>query len=240
MKSSLIITFICVTWVLSTSCSSSYPVWEQKRIKLSLQAGGNTGGITENTDMSVVPGVEVPAEATVDAFSGATYTGANLGVHLNKTLKRNQVELGLDYMYNHQNFNYIDIGNHFIGVRELNVSQCMIPLTYNFVLFRKWFPLADVQIKMGYLGQFNFVTVTETGILPEYRIKPWSNGVTLGVSAFPFCFRNGNKLGFYFDGYRGTQVYEDFYNQKSFEMPGSSFIRFGLKFQFNGKKQNEK
>ena len=109
MKSPLIIAFVCVNWILSNSCSSSYPVWEQKKIKISLQAGGNIGGITENTDMSVVPGVEVPAEATVDAFSGATYTGANLGVRLNKKLKRNQVELGLDYMYNHQNFNYIDV-----------------------------------------------------------------------------------------------------------------------------------
>lgn len=202
-------------------------------VKFCVQAGANKGGITENTDMTVVPGAEVPPEATVDAFSGATHTGINAGIHVNKPLKYNQAESGIDYMYNQQTFTYVDAGNRYIGVREFKVSQIMIPLTYNFVLFRKLAPKADIQIKLGYTGQLNFVSVSSTGILPDYTIKPWSNGVTFGFSAFPVQFKNGNKLGFYLDAYRGTQVYEDYYNQTSFDMPGSSFIKFGLKYQLN-------
>lgn len=67
-------------------------------VKFSVQAGANKGGITENTDMTVVPGAETPAEATVDAFSGATHTDLNVGIHVNKPLKYNQVESGIDYM----------------------------------------------------------------------------------------------------------------------------------------------
>ena len=200
-------------------------------VQFSVQAGANKGGITENTDMTVVPGVETPAEAMVDAYSGATYTGINAGIHVSKPLTYNQVESGIDYMYNQQTFTYVDAGNRYIGVRELKVSQIMIPLTYDFVLFRKLAPKANIQIKLGYSGQLNFVSVSSTGILPDYTIKPWSNGATFGISAFLVQFKNGSKLGFYLDAYRGTQIYEDYYNQTSFEMPGSSFIKFGLKYQ---------
>jgi hypothetical protein len=52
-------------------------------VKFSFQAGANKGGITENTDMTGVPGAEVPPEATEDAFSGGTHTGINAGIHVN-------------------------------------------------------------------------------------------------------------------------------------------------------------
>jgi hypothetical protein len=177
--------------------------------------------------MTVVPG----AETTVDAFSGATNYGINTGIHIAKPLKYNKVESGIDYMYNLQTFTYNDAVNNYSGVRELKVLQIMIPLTYNFVLFRNLLPDADIQLKLGYAGQLNFVSESGTGTLPDYSVKPWSNGATFGISAFPVQFKNGSKLGFYFDAYRGTQVYEDFYNQKSFEMPGSSFMKFGFKYQ---------
>jgi len=219
-------------FLVLNSCSLSQKTANDKSLKFSIQAGANTGGITENTDMSAVPGAEAPSDANVDAFSGATRMGVNVGVHVNKPLKHNEVETGIDYMYNEQTFTYADAGNMYIGVRELKVSQVMIPLTYNFVLFRKLLPGADIQLKIGYLGQINFITTSKTGILPEYSINRWSNGATFGISAFPFQFEKGDKLGFYFDSYRGTQIYKDFYNQTSFEMPGSSFIKFGFKYQF--------
>jgi len=184
-------------------------------------------------DMKVVPGAEAPPEATVDAFTGATKGGFNAGIHVNIPLKRNEIETGADYMYNHQTFTYVDAGNMYIGVRELKVSQVMFPFTYNFVLFRKLLPNASIQLKIGYLGQLNFVSTSSTGILPNYTINRWSNGATFGISALPVQFNSGSKLGFYIDGYRGTQVYEDFYNQTSFEMPGSSFVKFGIKYQFH-------
>jgi hypothetical protein len=224
----LILTILASFYLIAiNSCSTSRQTNTDRSLKFSIQAGANKGGITENTDMTVVPG----AETTVDAFSGATNYGINTGIHIAKPLKYNKVESGIDYMYNLQTFTYNDAVNNYSGVRELKVSQIMIPLTYNFVLFRNLLPDADIQLKLGYAGQLNFVSESGTGTLPDYSIKPWSNGATFGISAFPVQFKNGSKLGFYFDAYRGTQVYEDFYNQKSFEMPGSSFMKFGLKYQ---------
>jgi hypothetical protein len=224
----LILTILASFYLIAiNSCSTSRQTNTDRSLKFSIQAGANKGGITENTDMTVVPG----AETTVDAFSGATNYGINTGIHIAKPLKYNKVESGIDYMYNLQTFTYNDAVNNYSGVRELKVSQIMIPLTYNFVLFRNLLPDADIQLKLGYAGQLNFVSESGTGTLPDYSIKPWSNGATFGISAFPVQFKNGSKLGFYFDAYRGTQVYEDYYNQRSFEMPGSSYMKFGIKYQ---------
>lgn len=227
MKKLILTILASLCLIAINSCSTSRQTNTDRSLKFSVQAGANKGGITENTDMTVVPG----AETTVDAFSGATNYGINTGIHISKPLKYNQVESGIEYMYNSQTFTYNDAANNYSGVRELKVSQIMIPLTYNFVLFRNLLPDADIQLKLGYAGQLNFVSESGTGTLPDYSVKPWSNGATFGISAFPVQFKNGSKLGFYFDAYRGTQVYEDFYNQKSFEMPGSSFMKFGFKYQ---------
>jgi hypothetical protein len=108
----------------------------------------------------------------------------------------------------------------------------MLPITYNFGLFNKLIPKAELQIKVGFLGQVNFISAKGTGILPDYSVIPFSAGPTFGISVLPLSFNNGNKLGIYFDIYRGSQIYKDFYNQSSFEMPGSSFAKFGLKYQF--------
>jgi hypothetical protein len=226
-----IIFLLSLSIVIMNSCSISNQGYTGKKIKFSAQAGSNIGGITENTDLSLVPGIEVPPEATVDAFTGATKTGFNAGVHVSRSLKRNQVETGIDYMYNHQTFKYIDAGNMYVGVRELNVSQVILPLTYNLTLFRKLLPEADIQLKAGYLGQLNLITTEGYGILPEHSLKRFSNGATAGISALPFKFKNGRRLGFYFDIYKGSRIYTDFYNQTGFEMPGSSFMKFGVKFQ---------
>jgi len=234
MKKTAITFILGLSFIMINSCSTTEQTTAtDRKLKFSIQGGANLGGIIENTDMTVVPNVKVPPEATVDAFTGATRIGFNVGVHINKTLKRNQIEAGIDYMNNHQTFTYNDAENMYIGVRELNVSQVLFPLTYNFVFLRKQFPHADIQLKAGYLGQLNFISTSETGALPEYSLNVWSNGLTLGISAFPFRFNNGSKLGFYFDLHRGSQIYEDYYNQSSFKMSGSSFMKFGVKYQFN-------
>ena len=209
--------------VVTISCSTA-------KQKISFQSGVNQGGIVENTDMGVVSGVSTPAEATVDAFTGATQTGFNAGVHLNQPVGKNELETGLDYMYNHHTFNYIDIGNRFIGVRRIGLSQIIVPLTYNFVVNSN----IDLQLKFGLAVQYNLVNVKDVTVfsLPEYNIHRFSAGPTVGVSAFPVHFSNGNKLGLYFDMYRGSQIYEDYYNQTTFEMPGSAYMKCGLKYQF--------
>ena len=85
-----------------------------------------------------------------------------------------------------------------------------------------------------YLGdeEGNDVLLPNKYILPEYEINKWSNGALFGISAYPVKFSNGSKLGFYLDAYRGSQIYEDYYNLKSFEMPGSSFIKYGVRYRF--------
>ena len=225
--------FVILTTVLAASCVSTNKISDTKKYHYSVQAGFNHGGITENTDMTVVPNAIAPAEATVDAFSGATQIRYNAGIHINRHLKRNQVEAGIDYMYNYQSFNYTDAGNFYFGVRRIQLSQIMLPLSYNFVLFRSLAPGADIQLKVGAIGQFNFISANDVGIsLPGWSVNPWSAGLTCGISAYPIQFNNGSKLGFYFDMYRGSQNYEDYYNQDTFEMPGSSFLKGGLSFKF--------
>ncbi|MCK4699585.1 MAG: hypothetical protein KAT38_04610 [Bacteroidales bacterium] len=233
MNKAAITLILGLSFIIIYSCSTTEQTTATNRkLKFSLQGGANIGGITENTDMTVVSNVKIPPEVTVDAFTGATRTGFNAGMHINKTFKRNQIEAGIDYMYNHQTFTYTDAENMYIGVRKLNVSQVLFPLTYNFVFFENQFPHTDIQLKAGYMGQLNFISTSRTGVLPEYSLKIWSNGLTFGISAFPFQFDKGSKLGIYFDMYRGSQIYEDYYNQSTFKMPGSSFMKFGVKYQF--------
>jgi hypothetical protein len=82
----LILTILASFYLIAiNSCSTSRQTNTDRSLKFSIQAGANKGGITENTDMTVVPG----AETTVDAFSGATKTGINVGFHINKPLKYN-------------------------------------------------------------------------------------------------------------------------------------------------------
>lgn len=216
--------------LLLYSCSATQHV--RKNAKLSLQAGVNSGGIVENTDLSVVPNAQPTPESTVDAYSGATRMGGNVGVRVNIPVKSNEIETGLDYMLNSQEFTYADQGNHFIGVRNLSVSQLMIPVTYNITLFRRAMPSAELQLRLGYVAQFNSVKSKGTGLLPDYQVIPFSQGATLGVSAYLISFPNGNKLGIFADAYRGSQIYKDHYNQPQFEMPGSSFARFGLRYRW--------
>jgi hypothetical protein len=224
-----LLTGLVVTLIMSACAVTDK---SERGVKLSIQAGINQGGITENTDLTVVPNAEPTPEATIDAYSGATSMGANVGLHANKPLKFGEIETGLDYMYNHQEFTYADAGNMYIGTRDFSVSQLMIPLTYNVELFEKWLPSAEIQVKFGYMAQLNVVSASGTGILPEYSINRWSNGGVFGISAYPFRFPDGSKLGFYLDAYRGTQIYKDYYNQEQFEMPGSSFVKGGLRYRF--------
>jgi len=222
------IAFICTgvfSILLTNSCSST-------KLKFSILGGTNLGGITENTDLSKVSSIRTPAEADIDAFSGATRAGVNGGFHIATKLGRNDIETGLDYMYNHQVFTYSDAGNMYTGVRKLDVSQFMLPVSYNLILFRNRLINNDIQLKAGYLGQFNFVATIDEGQLPDYSTNVWSHGLTFGISGYPFAFNNGSKLGLYFDLYRGSQIYKDHYNQSTFKMPGSSFMKFGVKYQF--------
>jgi hypothetical protein len=227
MKNQILGKLLIVPLIVILSCTTLEQTSSEKKTNISFQIGSNKGGITENTDMKVVPGTKVPPDASADAFTGTTRFGFNAGVHISHRLKKNYVETGLDYMYNSQKFNYIDIGNNYTGIRELYVSQFMVPLTYNFDI-----PKAAFQIKIGVIGQLNLLSGKDMGILPEYSVNPFSAGVILGFSFMPFKLSNSDKFGMYCDLYRGSLIYKDFYNKPEYEMPGSSFIKFGLRYQF--------
>lgn len=228
MKLSILL--LLSVFILIAGCTTPKETANEK-LKLSAQIGLNKGGVTENTDMNAIPGLEENPAGTVDACTGATKTGFNAGVHANYPLKRNEVETGIDMMYNNQVFTYNDEVHHFNGQRTLHVTQLMIPATYNFNVLKNAMPAAQLQVKIGVVGQINFIDASNSGQLPDYTINRWTNGFTFGFSAYPFHFNN-NHLGFYVDGYRGTQVYQDFYNLTEFEMPGSSYMKFGIRYQF--------
>jgi hypothetical protein len=192
-----------------------------------IQTGANKGGIVENTDMTLID------NADVDAFTGATRKGVNVSGKVMLPIMRNYVETGVELMHNGQTFTYNDAANGFMGERRLGVTQFMVPLTYSIGLYRENHPEGLFQIKFGYAAQFNLISISDgIGYMPDYSTKSFSNGAILGFSTTPFRLNNGAKLGFFLDGYRGTMAYEDFYNRAGFEIPGTSFLKYGIIFQF--------
>lgn len=194
-------------------------------------AGINQGGIIENTDLSEIEGIKI------DAFTGATTKlGYNAGVHTLLPVFKNNVEIGVDYMHNNQTFKFNDNVNSYFGSRALATNQVLIPFTYNIGVLRKKHTEGLFQIKLGYVLQFNSYNISEWGTnLPEYSTNNFSNGITMGIATTPFKFKNGNSIGLYLDAYRGSQIYDDFYNQSTFEMPGSSYFKTGLIYHFKKK-----
>ncbi|MCF6240836.1 MAG: hypothetical protein L3J74_05765 [Bacteroidales bacterium] len=223
----LIIILISFQILITGSCSTGKSI-NQKTVPIdfSIRAGINHGGITENTDLSVI------SNSNIDAYTGATKIGFNGGLHLSIDLKKNQLESGVDYMFNHQIFNFHDEKTQFSGVRELFVNQIIFPLTFNFRIFNKQYPQKDLLLKLGYVGQLNMVQADDKGKLPEFEINKWSNGITFGLSAYLIQLKNKNKIGIYLDCYRGSIMYKDYYNLPEYEMPGTSFIKFGVQYQF--------
>lgn len=191
-----------------------------------LQAGVNNGGITENTDFSTTPDVKV------DAFTGASKIGANIGAHVKLPIRKNAIESGIDFMYNAQTFTYADPDRAYVGTRKLGTSQLMIPLTYNIGLFRQSYYSSLIYLKVGYLAQFNFYSIKNDGQLPPYSTKFYSGGFTAGISSTPFKLKNGASLGMYLDVYRGSKAFDDFYNSKLYDMPATSFYKIGFIYQF--------
>lgn len=221
---------IIVSAILISGCKSSHVNKSQTKKwapKYQIEVGANKGGIVENTDFTQL------AEVIPDAFSGATKTGGNIGIHTFLPLRHNAVQLGLVYMYNQQTFTYSDAKNNHFGERKLDVSQVMLPSTFNIGLFRKSNPQGLFQLKFGHVLQYNLAGITNnTDLLPNYSYNRWSNGITFGISTIPFSLKNGMKLGAYVNIYRGSQIFTDFYNQPRFEMPGSSFLSYGVVMQF--------
>ncbi|MFO8021132.1 MAG: hypothetical protein R6U65_01605 [Perlabentimonas sp.] len=224
-----ITTTILAAFLLLMGCSTPLSTINkaERKPKYRMQLGLNKGGVVENTDLSVIP------NAQVDAYSGATTKGANASAKMLVPLGRNAVETGIELMHNGQTFSYNDEANGFYGKRKLGVSQLMIPVTYSLGVFKKNNAEGLFQVKVGYMLQLNILSVSDAnGTLPNYSTNAFSNGATFGISTTPFRLNNGTKIGFYIDGYRGTQAYQDFYNRTDFEMPGTAFVKYGIIYQF--------
>jgi hypothetical protein len=188
--------------------------------------GSNKGGIVDNTDMSVIPG------AGVDAFTGATVRGLNASGKVLLPLKYNSAETGIEIMSNKQVLTYNNQQNNFVGERSIALTQFMVPLTYNIGIFKKNAREGLVQLKLGYLAQFNHFRFDSKGQLPDYSTKVFSSGAVMGLSTCPFKLGNGSRIGFYLDAYRGSPAYHDFYNRPEFKMPGTAFVKYGIIYQF--------
>lgn len=229
MQRKIITTGIIFVCFILMGCASQQGMQNDKKWSpiYRLQVGTNKGGIVENTDMTVV------GNAGLDAFTGATRRGMNASGKVLLPIRGNFVETGIDLMYNSQTFTYNDVANDFMGERKLGVTQIMVPLTYSIGILRQNHPEGLFQIKLGYVAQFNLFSVSDgIGNIPDYNTNSFSNGATLGLSITPFRLNSGAKLGFFMDGYRGTRVYEDFYNRSEFEIPGTSFLKYGIIYQF--------
>lgn len=220
------ILFLCASCTVQQSDQAH--AWKPR---FEVIAGVNSGGIVENTNMEEV-GSEPDAFTGATTKSGAT-AGFNVGGHVLLPVWSQALLTGVELMHNNQEFFYNDAQMGYYGLRKIGTTQVMVPLCFQAGFFRKQQTDGLLKLKIGYVSQFNLVDVTDDGAdLPTYSHNSYSGGLTLGISLTPFRFHNGTRLGFYVDGYRGTQIYEDYYNQPGFKIPGSSFMRGGLVFQF--------
>lgn len=219
---------VIIALMLFSGCSivSKKSVTEKRNPVYRFQLGSNKGGIIENSDMSAIPG------SGVDAFSGATVRGYNASGKVLLPLKYNSAETGIEIMSNKQVLAYNDQQNNFVGQRSIALTQFMVPLTYSIGIFKKNAPEGLIQLKFGYLAQFNHFRFDSKGQLPDYSTKVFSSGAVFGLSTCPFKLGNGSRIGVFMDAYRGSPAYHDFYNQPEFEMPGTAFVKYGIIYQF--------
>jgi len=221
--------YIIAAILLLNGCSATRNLPETKHQPFTLRVAGGTnkGGIVENTEMTAVD------QAPPDAFTGATSRSLHAGVHALVPLKRNAVEAGLVIMHSGHRFGYYDPAASYDGSLDLSLVQCMVPLTYNVKLFRGVRPGGLMEVKLGYVAQYNLLSESgQEGTVPAYDFNRWSHGPTLGITLKPFRLNNGNQIGLYVEGYRGSAIFKDPYNEDDFEMTGSAYVKTGLFFEF--------
>ncbi|KPL13888.1 MAG: hypothetical protein AMS26_12770 [Bacteroides sp. SM23_62] len=163
-----------------------------------IQAGGSWGGIIEDTKM--------------DAVTGATKMGVNLGVHPAVNINRRLVETGLDFLTYNQSWMYFDAGENYDGKRDLKFGELRFPLTYNFQLFRDSNDEGQLQIKLGLsAGYILYHKFTDSGTVPDYTLDNFSIGPAFGLSTIPIKLNDKLQLGLYLDFVRVSKVYKDLY-----------------------------
>jgi hypothetical protein len=222
-------TLFLVALIVLSGCASSRKAteaYQNRKVKFGVEAGANKGGIVENTDLSKIE------ETPVDGFTGATNVGFHAGAHATLPLGRNDLQAGINYLFSPQTFTYNDAVHGYFGTRKISLSQLAIPVTYNINLFKGSLAPGTVALKFGGVLQYNLPSITDEGSnLTAYSIKTLSGGVTLGLSILPFRFHDGARMGLSFDLYKGSQIFDDLYNRKAFEMPTSSYMKLSIIYQ---------
>jgi len=209
--------FLLLPWVLLISCASTTKLSDDDRavkIGYNLHVGSSWGGVIE--------------DATIDAVTGATKFGFNIGVHPTIDIRGRMIETGLDYIQYNQSFSYQDSEAGFNGERKLNYGELRVPVTYNFQLFRDKDNEGILQLKLGLSAGYRIhENIEDSGNNPAFTFDKFSIGPTLGVSIVPFKISENYKLGLYFDVMRGSKVYTDEYTVIN-DFGQLSSIKFGL------------
>lgn len=221
---------VVIALVLLSGCSGTSRLSEQyqnRKIKYGIEAGVNSGGIVENTDLSKIEGTPI------DGFTGATRIGFHAGGRVTIPVGKNDLQTGVNYLFSPQEFTYNDANHGYYGTRKISLSQLCLPVTYNINLFKQHLSPGTLSLKFGGVMEYNMPSVNDKGSnLTTYTIKKFSGGATLGISSIPFHFKDESGLGLSFDLYKGTQIFDDLYNKKEFEMPTSSYMKLSIIYQF--------
>jgi len=244
MKTTLILASLLLLILFSIACAITESTIDEelksRKVRFRFHGGINHGGIVENTDLSKVETKQFADsywKYEVDAYSSATRAGFNDGAHWLLPVKKDNIEVGIDYMNSSQTFRYMNVKNEaYLGRRSIRISQFNFPLTYNISLFKQKFTKEHylIELKFGGVIQYNRFTIRDysNNFDNDYTTRPFSGGITFGIATTPIIMERGSKLGFYLDLYRGTQIYEDRFNPKSLELTGSSYIKTGVICQF--------
>ncbi|MCD4737412.1 MAG: outer membrane beta-barrel protein [Bacteroidales bacterium] len=198
----------------------STSVKDEKKVTVyySFRGGINQGGFTE--------------DQTLDAISGATSMSYGFGVHPEINIRGKTIETGIDILGYNQTINYYDPDKEFVGERKFKYQELRLPITYNFKFLKNLSNCDYIHLKLGVSGGYLINKNTEQiGDIPEYSLKKFSIGPTLGLSFAPIRLSKSFKLGGYIDFYRGSRVYEDYYHNTS-ETGHTTYLMAGLQFKF--------
>lgn len=205
--------------IFATSCSGPKESPNSNNtIQYSIRAGGNWGGIIEDTE--------------IDAISGATNVRFAVGAHIIIPKGNFGIETGLDMLGQDQTLTYYNEEKEIMGERNFQYTTLSIPLTLNWNAIRNTDQLPILGFKIGLAGLYALKPGTkESGNPISYEWNSFSVGPVFGLYSRPIHLKNGNQLGLYVDFYRGSKVYKDALHQGS-DVGNLSSLQFGVSLGF--------
>jgi len=117
-------------------------------LKWNIRAGDNWGGFIEETE--------------VDAVSGATSVRLSGGAHISIPIRNNNIETGLDIIGQDQTLTYYDSEKNQTGKRTFKYTTVMLPVTFNWNVWRNKDNFPNLGIKIGLAGAYAFDPKTVT------------------------------------------------------------------------------